>query len=340
MMKGKNNDKFLTRREFIRRTGTYGAVGAGMVLGLDSLAHAAKFPSKDIKLIVPWSAGGGTDFVGRALMKNAKKYFGVNVAVINMPGAGGITGATAIAQSRPDGYTVGIQGQYLTSKWLQGVTEYNISSFDNLMIVNRGPACIAVRSDSKYKTIKDLLEDAKAHPGVVTMSIAGVGGAWHLAAVGLFVKMGIKVKFVAYQGAAPARASMLGGHVSSVSCGISELYSFYKSKEVRILASCSAERHPRFPDVPTLIEQGYQHQAYVIRFLSAPKGVPKDRFQILQEGFKKCYNDPDFIKLMDKRGFGRFLLMGKEFDDFIEADMKEQVMALKEIGMLKRKIQK
>lgn len=339
-MERERKTNLLTRREFIRKSGTYGAIGAGIGLGLTDPAGAAEFPTKGIKMIIPWAAGGGTDFVGRALVKNAKKYFGVDVAVVNMKGGGGVIGATALAQSRPDGYTVGVLGPWLTSKWLQGVTEYDFDSFDNLMMVNRGPACIGLRSDSKYKTAKDLIEDAQAHPNVVTMAISGVGGAWHLAIVSMAVKTGIKLKYVAYAGAAPSRAAMLGGHVSAVTCGIAELYSFYKTGEVRILASFSSERHPRFPDVPTLIEQGYQHQYYVWRPLCAPKGLPKDRFQFLQEAFKKCYEDPEFIELMDKRGFGRFFLVGKDFDDFIKADMKEQVVALKEIGLLKRDIKR
>ena len=206
------------------------------------------------------------------------------------------------------------------------------------MMINRGPACIGVRADSKYKTVKDLIEDVKSRPEQVSMAISGVGGVWHLAVVSLAVKIGATYKYITYQGAAPARAAMLGGHVDSVACGISELYSFYQSKEARILACFSNERHPRFPDVPTLIEQGYQHEYYVWRPIVAPKGLPKDRFQILMEGLTQCYNDPEFKQAMDKRGFGRFYLTGRELDDFIQADMKEQIVALREIGLLKRKV--
>ena len=151
--------QLLTRREFIQKTGKAGVLGTGMALGLPVVsAKAAKFPAKNIKMIVPFSAGGGTDFVGRMLVKNLKKYLGVNGAVVNMKGGGGIIGATSLAQSRPDGYTISIFWPGLTSKWLQGITEYNYDSFDKFMMVNRGPACIGVRADSKYKTVKDLLE--------------------------------------------------------------------------------------------------------------------------------------------------------------------------------------
>jgi putative tricarboxylic transport membrane protein len=131
---------------------------------------------------------------------------------------------------------------------------------------------------------------------------------------------------------------MLGGHVDSVGCGIAELYSFYQSKEARILACFSDKRHPRFPDVPTLIEQGYNHQYYVWRPVVAPKGLPKDVFQTLMEGLTECYNDAEFAQGMDKRGFGRFYITGHELDAFIKADMKEQITALREIGLLKRNV--
>lgn len=335
-MKPRKTSYAVTRREFIHRGGVFGAAATGMMLGLGGRATAASFPTKEIKMIIPFEAGGGTDFVGRVLVKNATKYLGVGVAVVNMPGGGGVIGATAVAQSPPDGHTVATFWPGLTAQWLQGVTEYNYDHFDNIMMFNRGIACIGVRADSKYKTIKDLLDDAKAHPEGISMAISGVGGVWHLAVVSLAVKMGVKFKYISYPGAAPARASMLGGHVASLACEPPEIYSFYKTREARILAAFSSERHPRYPDVPTLIEQGYQHEYYVWRPIVAPKGLPKDRFQFLLEGFRKCYHDPEFIKLMDERGFDRFYLEGKELEAFIKADMKEQIVALREIGLLKR----
>ena len=140
---------------------------------------AAKFPAKDITLICPWSAGGGTDTVSRALVKNAKKYFGVNVNVVNKTGGMGAIGMGAAANARPDGYTVGMITFQLSTYRSMGLAKLSYRDFNLIQLVNQSPAAISVAADSKWKSLKQLMDYAKKNPGIVTVGHSGAGGGGH-----------------------------------------------------------------------------------------------------------------------------------------------------------------
>ena len=142
----------------------------------------AKFPAKDINLICPWSAGGGTDTISRALVRDAKKYFGVNVNVVNKTGGMGAVGMGAAATARPDGYTVGMITFQLPTYQAMGLAKLSYRDYELIQLVNQSPGSISVGIDSKYKTLKDLVEYAKKNPGIVTVGHSGAGSARHLVA--------------------------------------------------------------------------------------------------------------------------------------------------------------
>ena len=130
----------------------------------------------------PWAAGGGTDTLARTLAKNAKKYFGVNINVVNRVGGTGVVGMNSVATSKPDGYTVGVITFNLSTYRLIGLSELSYRDFDLIALLNRSPAGFSVKTDSQFKTLKDLVEYAKANPGVVTVGHSGPGQPWHLSA--------------------------------------------------------------------------------------------------------------------------------------------------------------
>ncbi len=293
-------------------------VAAAAAFGLATSAWAA-FPEKDITLVVPWAAGGGTDTLARILVKNAQKHIGVNVNVINKTGGSGSIGMNDVARARPDGYTVGVLTFDLARYRLSGLAPLSYRDFGLIMLLNQNPGAITVREDSPFKTLKDLIEFAKAHPGELTAGHTGAGGAWHLGLVTVATQAGAKLNYVPFDGAAPTRTALLGGHVAIAATGIDEVQEFYKDKKVRILSVNNTVRHPLFPDVPTLAEAGYPLEAPVLdwRGLGAPKGIPADRMKVLADGFKKCFEDPEFqeaakargliLKWADSAGFEKFL---------------------------------
>lgn len=297
------------------------------------------FPEKDIMFIVPWAAGGGTDTVARALVKNAKKYFGVNVNVVNQTGGMGAVGMGAVMTARPDGYTVGMITFQLSTYRIMGITDLSYRDFALIGLVNRSPASISVKADSPIKSLKELFDYAKANPGVVTVGHSGVAGGWHLSIASLAAKHGLNLKYVPFDGAAPTRTALLGGHITVATTGIDEVLPFYKVKQVRILAVNDYKRHPMFPDVPTIAEAGFPQDPIIFdwRGLGAPKGTPPDRMKVLIEGFKKSFDDPEFIELMDKLALRRVYEDPKGFEKFLQGMEDSLRPVLKDLGLAKEK---
>jgi len=309
------------------------------ILLTSSVGHTQKFPAKDITLIVPWAAGGGTDTIARALVKNAKNYFGVNVNVVNKTGGMGAVGMGAVATAVPDGYTVGLITFQLSTYRMMGLSDLSYRDFGLIQLLNQSPAAISVAATSKFKTLKELMEYAKANPGVVTAGHSGAGGGWHLALASIAVREGVKFNFVPFDGAAPTRTALVGGHIAVATTGIDELLSLYRAGQVRILAVNDFKRHWLFPDVPTIAEAGYPNPKIIFdwRGLAAPKGVPPDRMQILIDGFKKCFEDPEFKKLAYDLGLPLAYRDPKGFEEFLK-EMEETLRpALESVGLLKEK---
>ena len=313
------------------------AVSLGMAL-LAPAVTAAPFPERDISVIVPWAAGGGTDALARTLAKNGKKYFGVNVTVVNKVGGAGGIGMGSVATAKPDGYTVGVITDYLSLYRLLGTSELSYRDFELIALLNRSAAAISVQASSPFKSLKDMMEYAKANPGVLTVAHAGPGQAWHLAVASLAMKYGIKFTYVPFDSAAPVRTALLGGHVSVATTGIDEVLQFYKTKQLRLLAVNSLSRQPVFPDVPTFAEAGYpiENPIFAWRGLAVAKGTPPDILKALRDGFRKAAEDPDYVKLMDELALPRTYLEAEQFGQFLAETEKSLAPLLDSVGLLKK----
>jgi len=301
-------------------------------------APAAGFPERDITLICPWSAGGGTDTLARTLAKNARKYFDVNINVVNRVGGTGAVGMNAVANSKPDGYTVGVITFNLSTYRMIGLAELSYKDFDLIALLNRSPAGFSVKTDSQFKTLKELVDYAKANPGVVTVGHSGPGQPWHLSSALLAVSYGLKLTFVPFDGAAPTRTALVGGHITMAASGMDEVLQFYKTKQVRILAAVTPARNPFFPEVPTIAEAGYpiENPIYDWRGLGVPKGIPPDILKALRDGFRKAAEDPEYIKLMDELTLPRTYMEYDRFGEFLAGLEKSLGPVLDSVGLLKK----
>jgi tripartite-type tricarboxylate transporter receptor subunit TctC len=316
-------------------------IATAAFLGIALLAPAvtaAPFPERDISVIVPWAAGGGTDALARTLAQNGKKYFGVNVTVVNKVGGAGGIGMGSVATAKPDGYTVGVITDYLSLYRLLGMSELSYRDFELIALLNRSAAAISVQASSPFKSLKDMMEYAKANPGVLTVAHAGPGQAWHLAVASLAMKYGIKFTYVPFDSAAPVRTALLGGHVSVATTGIDEVLQFYKTKQLRLLAVNSLSRQPVFPDVPTFAEAGYpiENPIFAWRGLAVAKGTPPDILKALRDGFRKAAEDPDYVKLMDELALPRTYLEAEQFGQFLAETEKSLAPLLDSVGLLKK----
>ncbi|MBI5969265.1 MAG: tripartite tricarboxylate transporter substrate binding protein [Deltaproteobacteria bacterium] len=323
----------------LKKIGLIFMVGALLVVFSATTGLAQKFPAKDITLIVPWAAGGGTDTIARALVKNAKKYFGVNVNVANKTGGMGAVGMGAAATAVPDGYTIGLITFQLSTYRMMGLADLSYRDYQLIQLLNQSYASISVAPDSKFKTLKDLMEYAKKNPGIVTAGHSGAGGGWHLALASIALQEKIKFNFVPFDGAAPTRIAVVGGHIAVATTGMDEVLQLYRAGQLRILAVNATKRHWLFPDVPTIAEAGYPNPKIIYdwRGLGTPKGVPADRMEILIKGFKNCFEDPEFKKLAHDLGLPLAYRDPKGFEEFLK-EMEETLRpALDSVGLLKEK---
>lgn len=320
----------------VKRVGFIAAmIGMCLAVALPNVM-AADFPTKDITLICPWAAGGGTDTLARALVKNAKQFLGVNVNVVNKTGGMGAVGMGDGANTRPDGYTVTMITTQLSTYRMMGLAELSYRDFDLLMLLNRSAGVIAVKADAPWQTMKNLMEYAQANPGKLTVGHTGAGGAWHLAMASLATTNGVEFTYVPFDGAAPSRTALLGGHVDVVPAGVDELLQLYQSGQIRLLAIAADERHPAIPDVPTYAEAGYPSDFISDwRGLAVSKGTPPEILDVLVKGFKQCFEDPEFEALAAELAIPLVYKDPDEFETFLINMEKTLEPALKAVDLLK-----
>ena len=316
-----------------------GLAMAALAITGSAAPAAAAFPERPITLIVPWAAGGGTDAVARMIAAFLEKDFGQPINVINRTGGSGVVGHQAIATAKPDGYTIGLITLEINMMHWVGLTDLDYKGFTPLALMNTDPAAIHVKSDSKYKTISELLDDIKANPNKFKASGTGQGGSWHLALGGLLKSKGIDPKSVGWvpsTGAATALTDLAGGGVDFVSCSLPEAESLTKAGRVRTLVYMDSKRSKVAPDIPTVKEATGSDWTMVLwRAMAAPKGLPADITAKYEAAFKKVYDSKEYQDFMTNRGFGAVWGGSAELGAFLAKNDKELGESLKDLGLAK-----
>lgn len=255
------------------------ALIASALAVLAPLPVQAQYPERGVTLIVPYGAGGGTDVTARLLARDLETSMGKSVTVENRAGGGGWLGWGALAAAAPDGYTLGylnvpsMYAGYLDPK--VGRKE-SLDSFTPLMNHVLDYNIWAVKADSPYKGVKDVIEAAKAAPEQITVTAYGAGGDDHLAILSIQAETGVKLAVVHSRSTAEAKTQALGGHVHVLGANISEVAEEVKSGQLRMLGVMAPARSRFLPDAPTFKEQGYNQVWSVSRGIAAPAGLPKD----------------------------------------------------------------
>ena len=261
-------------------------------------ASAQSWPSRPIEMVVGFAAGGGTDILARTIAPFMEKYIGNNarIGVVNRPGPGGEIGFTAVANARPDGYTIGTLNApaFLTIPY-ERRTRYTFESFDFIGNVVTDPASIFVAPNSPFQTIQDLVEFARANPRRLNIGMQGTGSAMHLATLAFMRATGIEMTTVPFPGTAPNRTALMGGHINASTFGIGEGAPFVKEGQIRILGTMSNSRWDELPDAPTMREQGINVLAGSDRGLTAPAGTPTEIMDRLSDALGQAVRDPDFL---------------------------------------------
>ncbi|MEC5386858.1 tripartite tricarboxylate transporter substrate binding protein [Uliginosibacterium sp. H3] len=310
--------------------GVLGSVSAG------SFAQSSEFPRKSITVICPWTAGGGTDVLLRALAREAEKHLGQSINVVNQTGGAGAIGHNAIRAAVPDGYTVGMITFELNSLPPQGLVPFTYKDFDPLMRINVDPAALTVKKDAPYNTLKEFVEYAKSHPGEITIGNSAPGSVWHIAAGLMAEKTGVQVKHVPFDGAQPAVTALLGGHIKAVAVSVPEVRAQAQAGNLKILGVMDTQRDELFPAVPTFKEQGVDVEFYTWRGLALPKGVPADIKLKLADAFKKAFDSREFKEFAAKASLNLSFQNAADFNKFLDQNFKDVDAVMKSLGLAKK----
>jgi tripartite-type tricarboxylate transporter receptor subunit TctC len=266
----------------------------------------AKWPDKPIRLVVPFSPGGGTDTLARLVAEKVSAATKWSIVVENKPGGGGNIGLDAVAKAAPDGYTIGM-GQ--TANLAVNPTLYKkmpydaLKDFTPIALVATQPVVLVVRADAPYKTLADLVSAAKAKPGDVSMGSAGSGTIGHL--TGELLAREAKVKFlhVPYKGAGPALTDLLGGNVQFAFLTLPSIISMLKANRLRALAVTSQKRIAALPNVPTVAESGYKDFVTESWYgLVGPAKLPAAIAATINAEVEKVLKQPEVIAKLDAEG--------------------------------------
>ncbi len=293
------------------------ALLAAMAVGLATTAVASDFPAKNVKLIVPFSAGGGTDAVARCLATVAEKYLGQPVVIINKAGGSGAVGMTEGAMSKKDGYTVTMVTREIAWLFQMGLAQVKPSDFDAIALVNEDPAVVLVRPDSNYDSVAALIEAAKADSANVKFGSTAKPNFYLLA---LELNQGVTFNQIPYNGAAEAIPAVMGSHVDFTMVNPGEAISQIQAGQLKALGVCSDARLAGLPEVPTMTEQGYPIVTGTWRGLAVPKGTPSEVRVTLENAFAKAVEDPEFKDFMEKRKLGIRYMDSEQFSEFMEKD--------------------
>ena len=272
-----------------------------------SNAHAqASYPNKSINFIVPYGAGGGADSRSRQIAQKMSVILSQPIIVDNKPGAGGNIGTEFISRAAPDGYTIGM-GNFApmaVNKTLFGNLRYDPESdLTPIVLIEKGPLVLVVNPASSYKTVKDIVDAAKAKPGVLTFSSGGIGGSHQLSAELFKQSAGIEMIHVPYKSGSAGLTDLMANNVTMMFDQMYSAMPSIKAEKLRAIAITSKKRSPLLPNIPSFAEVGYP-KVEVLNWqgLIAPKGTPKVIIDKLNAAANEALKDPQLRELMLSQG--------------------------------------
>ena len=313
------------------------ALAASAAIGASAAetARAGDYPSKPVSVVVPYSAGGGTDVIFRAVSSVIQQYWGQPMLVLNKPGAGGTIGASFAAKAKPDGYTLlaALQGPLILNP-LQQKVDYALSDFVMISQLVANPMVLVANVKSKWKDAGEMIAYAKANPGKVKLGSTGFGNLPHLMTLYLQKQTGAQFAIIPFKGNAPARKELLGGHIDGF---ITTQFTDLKAGNLKGLAWLSEKPFPGLETIPTFPQLGYPKiVADVWWGVAVPKGTPDAVREKLRTVLAKVVEDKTFKSMMNK--------MSVPIDHLDTPAFKEKVDKLaaffpgylKSIGMTKK----
>jgi tripartite-type tricarboxylate transporter receptor subunit TctC len=313
-----------------------GWILAGALLAATVQAQEQPFPQKaPIEITVLFPAGSSADVTARLLADGMSRQLGgAKVIVFNRPGAGGAIGYKYVGAQKPDGYSLVWNSNSISTTFHSGMLPFDYRAFDAVARVLVESPVIAVRGDARWKTLGELMADAKSQPKGITVGNSGIGSHTHISSVALFKAAGAEVVDVPF-GAAQVVPSLLGGQVDAVVQLPAALSGYVKSGQVRLLAALTSGRDPALADVPTAREQGFDVSLEAWRGIAAPKGTSRPAIAMLEAAIRKTAESPDFAQACEKLGVRPAFMPAVEFGDLIAKEDVELARIMQLIGLKK-----
>jgi tripartite-type tricarboxylate transporter receptor subunit TctC len=324
------------RRRFLQ-----GAVAAPFVSAFgSSQSQAQSWPSRNITMLVPFPPGGQADLAARPVAAALEKILGRAVVVENRQGAGGAVGNAAAARAEPDGHTLLMTLSSVAilpeaDRLFERKPSYELDQLIPVARVLADPGVLPVLSTSPYKTLQDLIDDARKRPGQITFSSSGNYGAAHVPYEMFQQAAGIKLQHVPYRGGGPALTAFLGSQVDITAQAPGPVKPYVDEGRARLLASWGGKRTAELADVPTFIELGFPGVEYYIwAGLFVPRGTPSPIVTRLRDAMRDVMQNPQVTSVFEKAGSPPAYLDQPDFIRFVETDAARLIPAVKKIGRL------
>lgn len=303
------------------------------LLGVQPLpASADTFPSRPVEMTVLWSAGTAPDVVGRALAEGMARHLGQPVVVLNKPGAGGAVAYRHVAAQKPDGYSVVILSNSISTAYHTGTLPFDHTALTPIAQVSIESPIIVVRSDAPYNNLSELIRYAKENPGKLRVGNSGVGSHLQLASESFFATQNADVAHIPF-GSSFSVTSLLGGHIDASATLPGSVASHVSAGSVKVLGVLATRRDPTFPDVPTATEQGHEYSADMWRGVAGPKGMPSDVVKALEEAVRLTLEEQEFKQRGQLSGFVPTFQPHDAFATTIEREDAVIAQALQKLGL-------
>ncbi len=310
-----------------------------LMLGCGVAQAQEVFPSRSITMIVPFPPGGVADVTGRPTAAALEKVLKQPVTVTNRPGAGGAVGNAAVANAKPDGYTVLMALSSISvipeaDKLFNRKPAYTLDQFAPVALVSADPVILVVHPSLPVKTVKEVIALARKQPGELSFSSSGVYGALHMPMEMFLHAAKLKMRHVPTTGGGPAITQLLGGHVTMTAGGPAAITSHVKAGKLRPIVTWGAERHPNYKEIPTFKEQGMDIVYYIWAGMFVPVATPEPVVKVLRDAVRQAVADSDFKGQMAKVNSPVNYLDAPDFAKYVDADAKRLAAVVKVVGKI------
>ena len=302
---------------------------------LNANAQEPPFPQRGpLEITVLFPAGSSADITARMLADGMMRHLGQRVLVVNRPGAGGAIGYKYVAAQKPDGYSMVWNSNSISTTFHSGQLNFDYQAFDAVARVLSESVVVAVRNDAPWRTLNDLLADAKAKPKEITVGHSGIGSHTHISLAALVRAGGVEVNEVPFA-AAQVVPSLVGGHVNAVVQFPGALAGPMKQGQIRLLATLTQSRDPAWPEVPTARELGFEVALDAWRGIAVPRGTPRQVIGQLESAIRATTSSTEFLRGSENLGVRPAFLPAEEFSALVAKEDAELSRLMQTIGLKK-----